>query len=295
MIIQRPVRALMPLLLALTLALVSDITLDVTTDQGLRTAAWMMTIGAYAAIGLFGLDPTADQLTTPAPARPDRLSTSRLVFLGLAVAALPIVIGVEQLAGRPSQPFLLVVSAASITTLVMLRIGQLSMQRDRAEAALRHEATHDPLTGLPNRKEFTRQVSRELTRGHRSAIVFCDLNRFKAINDRYGHATGDQVLIEVARRLRACLGGRDLVSRLGGDEFVILLRNTSATGVEALNSRIVEAVDRPIPVADGAVSIGITTGTALVDSGDLDPDDLIERADHAMYLAKTGEEPWPES
>jgi diguanylate cyclase (GGDEF)-like protein len=295
MIIQRPVPALKPLVLALALALVSDIILDVTTDRQVRTAAWMMTIGAYAAIGLFGLDPTARQLTTPAPTRADRLSPSRLIFLGLAVAVLPIVIGAEQLAGRASQPFLLVVSAISITTLVMLRIGQLSTLRDQAEAALRHEATHDPLTGLPNRKEFTRQVSHELIGRHASAIIFCDLDRFKAINDRFGHAKGDQVLVEVARRLSWCVDADDIVSRLGGDEFVVLLRNTTANDVRATNTRIVDAVDRPILISDERVSIGITTGTAFVDQDDVDPEDLIERADHAMYLAKTIEVPGHES
>src|SRR5262249_31419461 len=155
------------------------------------TTASMMTIAAHAALGLFGLDPTARQLITPAPARPDSLSPGRLILLGLAVAALPIVISAEQFAGRASHPLLLLVSAGSITTLVMLRIGYLSMQRDQAETALRHEANHDPLTGLPNRKEFTRQVSRELARGHSVAVIFCDLNRFKAINDHFGHAMGD--------------------------------------------------------------------------------------------------------
>jgi diguanylate cyclase len=291
MIIQRPVPALRPLVLAWGLALVGDVILAVTTDHALSTAASMMTIAAHAALGLFGLDPTAGQLATPAPARPDRLSRSRLIFLGLAVAALPIVIGAEQVEGHVMHPFLLVVSAASITTLVMLRIGRVSTQRDRAEAALRHEATHDPLTGLANRKEFTRQVSRELTRGRTVAVIFCDLNRFKAINDRFGHAVGDQVLVEVAHRLRTTLDANDLVSRLGGDEFVILLRNTTAVEVQAVNRRIVNTIDIPILISDQCASIGVTTGTAFADKDDADPDDLIERADHAMYLAKTNEKP----
>src|SRR5262249_778772 len=139
MISQRPVRALWPLVLALALALVGNVILAVTTHHGLSTTASMMTIAAHAALGLFGLDPTARQLITPAPARPDSLSPGRLILLGLAVAALPIVISAEQFAGRASHPLLLLVSAGSITTLVMLRIGYLSMQRDQAETALRHE------------------------------------------------------------------------------------------------------------------------------------------------------------
>jgi diguanylate cyclase (GGDEF)-like protein len=293
MINQRPVRALWPLVVALALALVGDVILAVIANHALSTAASMMTIAAHTALGLFGLDPTARQLLTPARARPDRLSAGRLILLGLAVGVLPIVIGAEQLAGRASHPLILIVSEASITTLVMLRVGYLSVQRDQAEGALRHEATHDPLTGLPNRKEFTRQVSRELARGQSVAVIFCDLNRFKAVNDHFGHAMGDQVLIEVAHRLRNSLNSNGLVSRLGGDEFVILLRNTTALEVQAVNTRIVNAVDRPILMADQCASVGITTGTAFADKGDIDAEDIIERADHAMYLAKTNAKPGP--
>jgi diguanylate cyclase (GGDEF)-like protein len=290
MIIQRAVPALRLLVLALALALIGDVILAVSTDHGLSTAASMMTIAAHAALGLFGLDPTAEQLVTPARAHPDRLSPSRLILLGLAVAALPIVIGAG-LAGPVSHSSILVVSAAITTTLVMLRIGYLSAQRDQAEAALLHEATHDPLTGLPNRREFTRQVSRELTRGHSVAVIFCDLNRFKAINDRFGHAMGDQVLVEVGHRLRNSLHADGVVGRLGGDEFVILLRNTTDVEVQTVSSRVATAVDRPIFVSDQVASIGITTGTAFADEDDVDPEDLIERADHSMYLAKTGQRP----
>ena len=290
MIVQRGVPALWFLVLALALALVADIIDAVTTNNRFMTTASMMTTGAYAAIALFGLDPTAKQLATPAPARPDTLSRGRLILLGLAVSALPVMIGAVRLAGGPRHAVLLVVSAASITTLVMLRIGQVSAQRDLAEATLRHEATHDPLTGLLNRKEFTRQVRRELTRGHPSGIIFCDLNRFKAINDRFGHTNGDQVLVEVAERLRTCLPADGFVSRLGGDEFVILLRNTTAGDLEAVNQRVRSAVDRPVVVEDQSVRIGIATGTAFADNP-VDPDDLIERADHDMYLKKTNAEP----
>jgi diguanylate cyclase len=290
MIIQRRIPALRPLILALALGLTGDIILAVTTNSQLTTTAHMLIIGAYTAVGLFGLDPTAQQLATPAPARLDRLSTSRIIFLGAAVAATPVVIALQQFAGAARHSVLLLVSTVSITTLVMLRTVDLTAQRDHAEAALRHDAAHDPLTGLVNRKEFTSQVSQELTRGDRSAIMFCDLDRFKAINDRFGHAHGDQVLAEVANRLRDCVRTTDLVSRLGGDEFVILLRNTSPQEVHTINQRITNAVARPILIGDHPTTIGISTGAAFA-SADADADELIERADHAMYLAKTNDQP----
>jgi len=142
------------------------------------------------------------------------------------------------------------------------------------------------LTGLPNRKEFTNQVNQELTRHNHSAVIFCDLNRFKAINDRLGHAQGDQVLVEVAQRLRSSVRPADLVSRLGGDEFVILIRDTNPNEVQAINQRITKAVAHPVVISDKPATIGITTGTAFTNN-DTDAEELIERADHAMYLAKT--------
>ena len=123
------------------------------------------------------------------------------MFLGLAVAIVPVVVGGQQIIGGNGDGLVLVVSSATITTLVMLRIGQLSAQRDRAEQALRHDAAHDALTGLPNRKEFLTQLGDSLERSGRSAILFCDLDRFKAVNDGFGHDHGDEVLIEVAQRL----------------------------------------------------------------------------------------------
>jgi diguanylate cyclase len=290
MIIQRRIPALRPLVVALALGLTGNTLPAVTTNPQLTTTAQMMIIGGYTAVGLFGLDPTAEQLATPAPAHPDRLSRGRIIFLGTAVAATPIVIALQQVAGGARHSVLLLVSSATITTLVMLRIAQLSAQRDQAEKALRHDASHDPLTGLPNRKEFTNQVDRELTRHNHSAIMFCDLDQFKAINDRFGHAHGDQVLVEVANRLRDSVRTADLVSRLGGDEFVVLLRNTTPTEVQAIHRRITETVTRPILIADHPTTIGITTGTAFA-SNHADADELIEHADHAMYLAKTNDQP----
>jgi len=168
---------------------------------------------------------------------------------------------------------------------VIVRIGQLSAQRDQAERALRHEASHDPLTGLPNRKAFTTRLGDALGRGEGCAILFCDLDGFKSVNDRYGHAHGDQLLIEVSRRLRESVRTDDLVSRFGGDEFVVLFRETTPTEVQAINRRIIDALSRPVPISGEFVTVGASTGTALA-VGDVDPEELIDRADHAMYSAK---------
>ena len=293
LVITRPVSALWPLITAITLALTADMIAAVTTDPQFTTAAGMMLVGSRTATGLFGLDPTAAQLVTPTPMRPDTLSLGRLVFLGLAVAIIPIVVGVRQVVGGNPDGVILVISSATIATLVIVRIGQLSAQRDQAEQALRHEATHDQLTGLPNRKAFTTRLGDALERGEGCAILFCDLNGFKGVNDRYGHAKGDQLLIEVSRRLRESVRTEDLVSRFGGDEFVILFRETTPDEVQTINRRIIDALSLPVRISDESVTISASTGNARA-AGEVDPDELIDRADHAMYSAKnngiTGQE-----
>lgn len=282
---QHPVAALFPLMVAFALAFVGNIVVAVTTNQQFTTVAGMMFVGAYSAVSLFSLDPTASQLFVPAPMRPDTLSLGRLLFLGLTVAIVPLVVGARQLAGGNRDGLVLVVSSAIIAPLVMVRIGQLSVQRDRAERALRYEATHDALTGLPNRKELVTQLGEALAHSQRSAILFCDLDRFKAINDGFGHDHGDEVLVEVARRLRKCVRADDLVSRFGGDEFVILFRNATADEVQTINRRVIHALTRPVAISGVLVTIGVSTGTAHATS-ESDPEELISRADHAMYVAK---------
>ena len=286
LVIVRPVAALRLLTAALVLAFFAYTVPATTTSAQLNTAAGMMLVGVYTAVGLVGLDPTATELLNPAPARPDRLSIRRLVLLGLAITIVPIVVGARQLAGETDGGLALLISSATITPLVLLRIGQLSTQRDHAVQALEHAATHDALTGLLNRKEFVTRSGEALARGHRCAVLFCDLDRFKAVNDRFGHANGDRLLIEVGRRLRDSVRAQDLASRFGGDEFVILLQDATLDEVHAINERIIDAISRPVRMPGGFATVGASTGIAFA-TGELDPEELIARADHAMYAAKT--------
>jgi len=163
--------------------------------------------------------------------------------------------------------------------------------RKRAEEHIRHLAHHDPLTGLPNRFLFADRLEAAITRAVRHhtriALVFIDLNRFKPVNDVYGHAVGDKVLIGVANRVRACLRKTDTVARIGGDEFVAILEEISGEReIRRLAAKILVAVASPDTIDDVTHSLGASLGIALFPEDATDPVELIDKADKAMYLAK---------
>ena len=290
-----PGAALWWLLVAISLALVGNIVLAIAgpTATG-EHAANMLFLAAFSATGLFGLDPSGPRLMHPQhPARPERLSTGRLVFLGVAVAVIPVIIGTRELLAGDVGGLLLAAQGALVAVLVMARIGLLSAQRARAEQALEHQAAHDPLTYLPNRRELVTRLRAELSRGVRCVLLFCDLDDFKRINDQFGHDQGDALLIEVARRLRLCVGPPNVVSRFGGDEFVVLLIDATLEEGQATGECILAALRRPFAQTDG-VGVGVSIGIA--DAGDeRDAEQLIRSADRAMYRAKPfrGNEPPP--
>jgi diguanylate cyclase (GGDEF)-like protein len=117
-------------------------------------------------------------------------------------------------------------------------------------------------------------------------VLFCDLDGFKRANDEHGHAVGDLLLVEVAKRLRAVTGMQDLVARVGGDELVILCRGAGQERLDRLVRRVEDEVGRPIETERGAVRLGVSVGTALGVAGD-DPDELVRVADRRMYRVKS--------
>ncbi len=288
-----PRSALWMVMAALGLALGGNIVYAVGALSWHRVVASMMFMGAFAALGLFGLEPTATEIARPQIApQQDKLTVGRLVFLGVAIAATPVIIGVHLLLGSDVDGLLLVVSGAANTGLVMVRIGQLSAARDQAERALRFEASHDQLTGLPNRRELLDQLSNELAHAQQCVLFFCDLDGFKNVNDRLGHSKGDELLVEVGRRLRASVRQGDMVTRFGGDEFLILVRDQAPSVIATIRGRITDALSRPILLGDEEVCIGASIGIAIA-TGEGDAFALIQRADHAMYEAKRDEPKTP--
>lgn len=172
-------------------------------------------------------------------------------------------------------------------------------ERHQREAALAHRAEHDSLTGLVNRARFESRLAELLTPGSTNkrlgpsrqlAVLFIDLDGFKPVNDRYGHAAGDAVLVAVGERLRDSTRGSDLIARLGGDEFAVLLEVRDHEEVTAVSDRILESLKQPIPYDGQDLRIGASIGISDTQIGGEQPPlsaaELLRAADTAMYAAK---------
>jgi diguanylate cyclase (GGDEF)-like protein len=294
LVAERRLPALSLLVAALVLALVGNVILAMST--GTMTTGrpgWIeiFFMVAYIAVGASPLHPSVHELAEPGPAPADRLSTGRLVFLGAAVVVNPVAGGVREMIGLPADGPLLALGCLLVAPLVMIRVGRLAHQRQRAEAALLHQATHDTLTGLPNRAELLTRLdaalAEERVRGRPDVVLlFCDLNGFKQVNDRLGHVAGDRLLAEVGDRIAVGLRSRDTLARYGGDEFLVLCTDPAQeAAVVRLCAHIEGALARPFRVAGQDIEIGSSIG-AVISAGDRTADELITRADQAMYRAK---------
>jgi diguanylate cyclase (GGDEF)-like protein/PAS domain S-box-containing protein len=160
-----------------------------------------------------------------------------------------------------------------------------------AEEEIRRLANHDALTGLRTLRSFRDLVEEALARARRErsefAILFVDLDRFKPVNDTFGHEAGDFVLKDVARRLHACVRATDTVGRIGGDEFVVLAEKVSVRLARKIATRIVAAMELPFVLPDGEeVRIGASLGIALYPRHGDGLDSLMKAADDAMYRVK---------
>ena len=164
--------------------------------------------------------------------------------------------------------------------------------RKKVERRIVHMARHDGLTDLPNRARFHEALKQRLAevkgRGHTCAVLYLDLDWFKAVNDSLGHKAGDALLCEVARRLGATVRAGDLVARLGGDEFAILQLCDADQGASAadLAQRLIEVVSHPAVIGGQRVEVGVSVGIALAPRDGRDADSLVNRADLALYRAK---------
>lgn len=163
--------------------------------------------------------------------------------------------------------------------------------RIAAEQSAHHSARRDLLTGLPNRKLFLEHAGTALGRcwehGTECAVLFIDLDGFKSVNDTLGHAAGDAVLAEAARRLQFCIPGSGIVARLGGDEFVVLIEaDQGSDAAELLAQEIVRKFEQSITIDGHDIVLGVTIGIAIGPGQGRRAEDLIHAADLAMYEGK---------
>jgi len=181
-------------------------------------------------------------------------------------------------------------------TVLLDRLGEIDYfvatgvdvtEQRRNQEHLLQLATTDPLTGLVNRTTFqqTLEIALDHKEGHGAALLFCDLDGFKGINDTLGHAAGDELLVAVSKRLRRQVRQGDVVARLGGDEFVVLCPTLDEMAAHRLADRIRKAITDPYGLSAGKATIGVSVGVAVASAG-ADPEALLAQADGEMYRAK---------
>ncbi len=239
------------------------------------------------------------------PGQDDRVSTLQVLLPYLPIGLGGLVAVVMAAAGAAFDVFL-VVEGLVVVTVVLGRqlvtllenvtltqtLGATVAKLRIREEELAHQAFHDPLTGLANRLLLSDRLEHALGRQRRTdesvAILFCDLDAFKSVNDSLGHSTGDDLLVAVAERLLACVRPGDTVSRLGGDEFAVLLDGIAARrDADDVAGRIVDAMRVPFRLSGRELFVHVSVGVAIAQTDVIaNASDLLRRADVALYVAK---------
>lgn len=276
------------LLTALMLTLVTDAALsllpEVWTDTDVERLNGVLLV-ANALLAAAACHPDRAELTTPAAAQIETMHPARVLFLTVALLTAP-VLAITRGSLPLNERTLLLITAAVISGLGVARFTIAVRQQERMQQLLRHQASHDTLTGLTNRRVLTERLDDLFgPPRHDAMLLYVDLDGFKAVNDAHGHAAGDQVLAAVASRIQSQVRGTDVVARVGGDEFAVLCQGLDEADAQMLAERICEVVAHPIPVGGDLVHIGASVGIATaVDRAT--PEDFLNAADDAMFAAK---------
>jgi diguanylate cyclase (GGDEF)-like protein len=284
--------ALTLLLVALLLTLLADI-LFVTVElrgNDYALGSWISALYLLPPIllGCAGSSPSIACVDEPTHRPASALSRRRLTLLALAALITPGLLLMRWVLDETLSIPLVVAGTSVSFLLVIARMSGLVAALERSQRTLRFDATHDQLTRLANRQLFTSELEQLLDADRPGALLFIDLDHFKAVNDTLGHRAGDDVLVEVANRLRSTIRSEDLVARLSGDEFVVLIDSGIEQEVSAIAHAVVEhlVVERPSDVGTLRVtaSVGMVRWPAHTPPSRIPA--LLSSADRAMYGAK---------
>jgi diguanylate cyclase (GGDEF)-like protein len=250
--------------------LASVMTAELTEQYFIENPSFAAVASSERDVANFALKDEAGQTVGWFSWRPDRPGAMMLA------ETLPAMIGALAIAGV-------------VLVLLLRGLRRTTKALEQGKADAEYQASHDTLTGLANRAFFNRKLE-DVTGAARDqssiALLALDLDRFKQVNDTFGHEAGDQLLREVGRRLTPLVGEADTVARLGGDEFAIILQRVqTADEVEALSNRIIAEVSTPFLLAGRVAQIGVSIGMVIVPAGPA-PRDLFAKADLALYAAK---------
>jgi diguanylate cyclase (GGDEF)-like protein len=246
-------------------------------------------MATFLLLGAAGLQPSMRTLTQPQRVVVTDLGKARTGLIALLVVV-PTIITTMLPAGSTLNGIVRATLCALLILAVFARVVRSHNSRARAEQATRRRATHDALTDLPNRELLAETISqwgdRAAAEHQEISLLFIDLDRFKMVNDRWGHQVGDELLCAVAGRLSAQIRAEDLVCRIGGDEFVIALASPSHSALaESLAERLLTEFTRPFELSVGNVVVSTSIGVAKT-LGGAQALELIRDADTAMYKAK---------
>ncbi len=236
--------------------------------------------------------PSADDFAHPIPLSEAKSAKLRLPLVGLALV-LPTAVAALRPLNTVTDRRIFAVISVSLACVAMLRVIRAVSAQARTEAVLRYQATHDSLTGLSNRPSAIEHLDERLAlmrdTGEPVAVLFLDLDRFKLVNDTYGHGMGDELLVTVAERLRTLPVPTSLTARIGGDEFVVSLSGmTNLSHAVICADQVRDALSSPVEIDGVELPASVSIGVAFADGTDreLSGEEMLRDADTAMYQAK---------
>lgn len=268
-------------------------------------------LSMYTLLAMAALHPSMKKVTEAAEQAPERSQRIRVAVLAVSLLLMPAAQTIQALRGLEVNIPVTVAASSILVLLIFVRmrglvtdiegkvtnltrrdreLNELLIEREGLMGKLEHQAFHDSLTGVANRRLFVDRIDHARAATKRSgkplSLLFIDLDDFKSINDELGHAAGDDLLAAVAERLTSGVRPSDTVGRIGGDEFAILLVDASAKDAAAASDRLLQDLKLPFPVEDGLITVQASVGVVSRMDGEIRTDELLKSADQAMYEAK---------